>query len=136
MVVEVRRLADSSQIFGKRLGRLLDARDIKQVDLAKHLNVSKTTVSRYIKGRVPHGEVLDRIALFFDTSVDFLLGRTDDPSSRRNVIAETSAMEVGYDLKQLILFLRGKKLTGEDVEAVKDLLEVRRLRREREEKKD
>ncbi|HYF77366.1 MAG TPA: helix-turn-helix domain-containing protein [Symbiobacteriaceae bacterium] len=33
----------------------------------------------------------------------------------------------------LVVFLRGKQLTADDVEAVKDLLEARRLRREREE---
>jgi transcriptional regulator with XRE-family HTH domain len=132
MVVEVRGLEDSARIFGKRLGQLLDARGILQVDLAKHLNVSKTTVSRYIKGRIPDADTLDRIANFFEVSVDYLLGRTDDPSPRINVVATTNTVE----LKDLIVFLRGKKLTGEDVEAVKDLLEARRLRRAREDQKE
>lgn len=127
---------EDSARFGKRLKKLIDAHDILQVDLAKHLNVSKTTVSRYIAGRVPHGETLDRIALFFGVSVDFLLGRTDDPTPLPDALITTAPMEVQTNLGELIMFLRGKQLTGEDVEAVKDLLTARRMRRDREEKKE
>ena len=35
--------------------------------------------------------------------------------------------------QQLLYFLRGRKLTDKDAEAVMDLLEARRIRREREE---
>jgi transcriptional regulator with XRE-family HTH domain len=97
---------------------------MKQVDLAKALNVTKTTVSRYCGGRVPDAGTLNRLAVHFGVSVDYLLGRTDDPKVKY----------IGKDpADDLIFFLRGQRLTPEDIEAVKDLLEARRLRREREE---
>ncbi len=116
--------------FGQRLQDLLEQNDWKQVELAKTLNVTKITVSRYCAGRVPDATTLDRLAKLFGVSVDFLLGRTDQPQ-----YTEPDQESTGALADELIFFLRGQHLTPEDVEAVKDLLEVRRLRREREQQR-
>ncbi len=66
-------------IFGERLRRLLDKRDMKQKDLAEKLGLNESTVSNYVNGRVPGHETVGRIANFFGVSTDYLYGREDEP---------------------------------------------------------
>lgn len=59
------------------------ARGITQLRLALDLNMSQNTVSRYETGeREPGIAELVQMADYFRVSVDYLIGRTDDP--RRN----------------------------------------------------
>ncbi|MBQ8324283.1 MAG: helix-turn-helix transcriptional regulator [Clostridia bacterium] len=67
-----------------RLKQLRTERGISQVRLAMELSVSQHTVSRYETGeREADYAMLIRIADYFDVSVDYLLGRTDDPKVNR-----------------------------------------------------
>lgn len=66
------------KIFPKRLKYLRKIDDITQQELAGYLNVGKTTISNYETGySTPDADTLNKIADFFNTSVDYLLGRTD-----------------------------------------------------------
>lgn len=133
----VSRPEDRSERFKERLNWLLEQKDIRQVDLAKHLQVTKTTVSRYCAGRIPDAETLDRIARYLGVSVDYLLGRTDDPHGSGATSGDNVLVVVADEpIRDLVYFLRGHQLTDEDVEAVKDLLEARRIRRQREERQN
>lgn len=122
--------------FAQRLTQLIEGKDMKQVDLAKYLNVTKTTVSRYCNGRIPDAETLDRMAQFFGVTIDYLMGRVDDPhSTLAGTVGEVLVLEAlrqNPTMRDMFYFLRGRELTAEDAEAVIDLLEARRLRRERE----
>ena len=63
-----------------RLKEIRKSRGISQVKLAMDLNTSQNTISRYETGeREPGITELVRIADYFNISVDYLLGRTDDP---------------------------------------------------------
>lgn len=67
-----------------RLRELRRARHITQVRLAMELNMSQNTVSRYESGEREPGIVeLARIADYFDVSVDYLIGRTENPKMNR-----------------------------------------------------
>ncbi len=59
---------------------LREDRDLSQSTLAKLLHISQTTYSRYESGvlDIPTA-VLIALADYYGTSVDYLLGRTDDP---------------------------------------------------------
>ena len=49
-----------------------------QVELAKAINVTRQTISDYSLGKAqPNAEKLSKIADFFNTSADYLLGRTN-----------------------------------------------------------
>ena len=63
-----------------RLRDLREDRDLLQRDLARELNCSQVCYSNYELGKrdVPT-QVLIRLADFYGTSTDYLLGRTDDP---------------------------------------------------------
>lgn len=64
--------------FGQRLKSLRLERDLKQSELAKIIEVSPSTIGMYEQGRrYADLETLNKIADYFDVSVDYLIGRTD-----------------------------------------------------------
>jgi len=66
-------------IMLENLRALREDRDIKQKTMAEMLQVHQTTYSDYELGRlnVPN-DVLIKLARYFDTSVDYILGVTDE----------------------------------------------------------
>lgn len=62
----------------RRIRDLREDRDLFQRDLAEYLNCSQVCYSHYEIGKrdIPT-EVLCKLAEFYDTSTDYLLGRTD-----------------------------------------------------------
>jgi len=63
-----------------RIRDLREDHDKTQADLAEYLGCSQQTYSQYENGKVqPTPETLEKLALYFGTSVDYLLGLTDDP---------------------------------------------------------
>lgn len=64
-----------------RLKEIRKSKNISQVKLAIDLNMSQNTISRYETGeRQPGIEELIIIADYFNISVDYLLGRTNNPN--------------------------------------------------------
>jgi transcriptional regulator with XRE-family HTH domain len=68
----------------QRLRDLREDRDLTQQDLADLLKVSQTTYSRYESGAldIPSTSLI-KLARFYKTSVDYLLGLTNDRKSYR-----------------------------------------------------
>lgn len=62
-----------------RLREIREDKDLKQSDIAKILNVSQVAYSYYELGRrqLPV-DLLKKLALFYETSTDYLLGLTDE----------------------------------------------------------
>ena len=63
----------------KRIRDLREDRDLSQTELAKILNMSQTGYSKYEVGTndIPT-KILIQLAKFYNTSVDYLLGITDE----------------------------------------------------------
>jgi len=71
-------------IFIERLKQLRETKNLTQLRLAMELNVSQETISGYEIGKaVPPAEMLVKLADTLDTSVDYILGRTDIKSTLR-----------------------------------------------------
>lgn len=63
-----------------RLKELRERRRLSQVTLAMDLNLNQNSISRYETGeREADYTTLIAIADYFGVSVDYLLGRTDNP---------------------------------------------------------
>ena len=63
----------------ERLKDMREDRDLYQSDLAKLLNVSQQTYSRYENDEISiDKDSLIKLALFYNTSVDYLLELTDE----------------------------------------------------------
>ena len=68
-----------------RLKELRTSRKISQVKLAMDLNLTQNSISRYENGeREADYDTLVAIADYFNVSVDYLLGRTDNPIVAKN----------------------------------------------------
>ena len=64
-----------------RIRELRRARRVTQLKMAMDLDMSQNTISRYESGdREPGIAELIRIADYFHVSIDYLVGRTDDPA--------------------------------------------------------
>ncbi len=63
-----------------RLKDIREDRDIRQHTLADYLNIGQNTYSQYETGqRQLPIEVLIKLAEYFGTSTDYILGLTDNP---------------------------------------------------------
>lgn len=64
-----------------RLIELREERELTQQTLANFLNIQQSTYSHYeTEVRQPSIETLIKLAYFYDTSVDYILGITDAPT--------------------------------------------------------
>ncbi len=65
----------------KRIRDLREDRDLNQTAVAKMLGMSQTGYSKYETGEndIPTA-VLIKLAIFYNTSIDYLLGQTDNPN--------------------------------------------------------
>ena len=71
------------EILSKRLQELRKKHKWKQEEVAEQCNMVLRTYRRYETGeREPQASALVKIADFYDVSIDYLAGRTDDPSFR------------------------------------------------------
>ena len=63
----------------RRIRDMREDRDLLQKDLADYLNCSQVCYSNYEIGKrdIPT-ETLSKLAEFYNTSTDYLLGRTDE----------------------------------------------------------
>ena len=67
-----------------RLKYLRKSRKISQLRLALDLNMNQNSISRYETGeREADYATLISFADYFDVSIDYLLGRTDNPKTNR-----------------------------------------------------
>lgn len=64
--------------FSERLRQLRTARDLSQMEFAKQIKISKSSVNMYERGeREPGLETLEKIADYFNVDMDYLLGKAD-----------------------------------------------------------
>ena len=67
-----------------RLKEIRKSKGISQLKMAMDLNTSQNTISRYETGdREPGINELIKIADYFNVSVDYLLGRTNNPNIQK-----------------------------------------------------
>ncbi len=74
----------------RRIRDLREDSDLRQQDVAKYLKCSQVCYSYYELGKrdLPT-EVLMRLAVFYQTSTDYLLGLTDEPTAYPRHNSET-----------------------------------------------
>ena len=104
-----------------RMKLLREQHNLSQTDLARILNISRQSYNFYEnEKRDPDTEMLIRIADFFNVSLDYLLGRTNDPSPltqektpsyQEEVIQELEDItpEMASEVRQFISYLKHKE---------------------------
>ncbi len=69
------------KIFGNRVCTLRATRNVSQQALAAYLGVGKSAVSMMENGqRAASADTLIALADYFNVSLDYLVGRSDDPA--------------------------------------------------------
>lgn len=65
----------------KRIRELREDHDLTQAQISKYLNMSQTGYSKYETGEndIPT-KILIELTKYYNTSVDYLLGLTDNPN--------------------------------------------------------
>lgn len=64
----------------ERIRNLREDKDLNQTQLAKELNISQATYSRYESGYLDiPSEILIKLSKIHQVSVDYILGLTDEP---------------------------------------------------------
>ena len=71
-------------MYFKRLADLRIDHDLSQKQVSTILNMHPTVYSRYERGyrEMPTWAII-KLADFYETSIDYLVGRTDNPSAPR-----------------------------------------------------
>lgn len=99
------------EAFIKILSTLLEEKNITQRELADKINVTEVTISRYLSGeRSPRIEIVNKIAEYFDVSIDYLLGRVDTKTS--NSTSNENGLVIGLSRENKGI------LTDEDKEEI------------------
>lgn len=105
-------------ILGKRIKQLREEKQLSQLEFAKLLNISNSTLSQYEAGnRVPSDDIKKKIADLSETTVDYLLGNSDirNPYKDKDKYAPVDDIEEAMKiiLDQPGLMLKGELLSDE-----------------------
>ncbi len=66
--------------YGERIASLREKHAMTQEELSAKLGITRASLSHYENNRrAPDYDTITKIAGFFNVSIDYLLGRTDDP---------------------------------------------------------
>lgn len=82
------------------LKSLLEEYEISQANLAKAIGYSQRAVSKWVNGQAePTESAIRKLADYFNVSIDYLLGRTDD---YRTITAQSSAPSLSSQEQKLL----------------------------------
>ena len=88
--------------FGLRLKQLRERKRLSQIELANILEVSNGSIIKWERNeRQPDYETLEKIADFFNTSIDYLLGRSETKDNNNVDFSFSTPQEaLSFILKQ------------------------------------
>lgn len=110
--------------LGERIKQLRKENGMTQVDMAQKLGVTKGTVSTWeTNSRVPGFETLTEMCDMFQRSLDYLMGRSDDPTPppvpTQEELTELAMSQVAEDLTEYVVkYCRLDQFGRDAVEAV------------------
>lgn len=104
---------------GSKLADLRERLDLTQEEVANRLKLSRAALSHYeTHRREPDYDTLRKFADFYDVSIDYILGRTQNPKQTLGVaIGEfVDALELSNEaiIDKFTLTIDGRKLTAEE----------------------
>lgn len=100
--------------LGTRLKVLRKNNKLSQQKLAETLGMNRVTYSQYeINRRIPDIETLQKLAVFFDVSLDYLSGRTEDqtPNSKEIKYKTISSIDLDEEPDKIKLTFGQRELT-------------------------
>ena len=107
--------------FPNRLKQLRTEKELSQKELGKMVSVDKSTICLYESGgRQPNFKVMEKLADYFDVSLDYLIGRTYGPD-------KTAAGKSTWDIEELFntakIMYQGKQIPAEVKQEILEYIE-------------
>lgn len=107
-----------------RLKKLRVDNHLTQEELGKKVNLKKSAISKYEKGRVePSIDVIVKFAEIFNVSVDYLTGKTDNPNK---IEIFDSTQKLSIKIHDLLIekgiVTKDEELTEEKIEWLQKLI--------------
>ena len=115
--------------LAEKMKLLRKQRKITQEQLAIGIGVERSSIGKYETGTQPSTEIISRLADFFDVSVDYLLGRSDNPvkpvKDPKSKISDDDVKvalfggdgevtdEMWNDVKKFVSFVKSQHAKGE-----------------------
>ncbi|MFM9328317.1 helix-turn-helix domain-containing protein [Paenibacillus mesotrionivorans] len=104
---------------GDKIALLREKRGLTQEDLANKIGISRASLSHYEKNRrEPDYTTMTKLADFFHVSVDYLLGRTSEPTQVTDMAVRDFSENLELSDEQLLekfsFTVDGRKLTPEE----------------------
>ena len=97
----------------KRIRELRKERNLTMKRLGEAIGVAESTISLYENGkRQPDNDTLQKLADYFNVSVDYILGRTDDMNQN------PGEENISFDDFTYAMYNESKELTEEDKQAL------------------
>ncbi|GKX29054.1 hypothetical protein SH1V18_15340 [Vallitalea longa] len=107
-----------------RLKKLRIDNHLTQEELGKKVNLKKSAISKYEKGRVePNIDVIIKFAEIFNVSIDYLIGKTDNANK---IQLSDCTQNLSYEICSLLInkgvISEEEELTKEKIEWIKKIL--------------
>ena len=129
-------------MFSTKLKELRSLKGITQEELANILGVRQQTIGKWESAiTVPRLPMLQKIGAFFNVSVDYLLGRTEEPHTNVKVTPSTDLTpkeerEIEHDLEDMINSMASAAYESdngeqEDIEALQATLRAAMIQAKR-----
>ncbi|WP_407310620.1 helix-turn-helix domain-containing protein [Desulfosporosinus sp. SB140] len=105
---------EEDSLFGKRLIALREERGCSLEEIAKHVGITKSVLSKYERGlHVPGLMAAKRIADFFNVSIDYITGNSDERNNVTRKIFQDLFKDLSEneksDVIKYIEFVKSKK---------------------------
>lgn len=115
---------DMMATFAERLKAERKKNNINQTQLAEKLYLDRSSISKYESGKqIPETPTLEKLADFFDVSIDYLLGKTDirnyEDNSSLNSINENLSTN---GLKTLAAHFDEEQFTQDDLDDIENFI--------------
>lgn len=88
--------------FGEKVKKLRVQKNLTQSQLAEVLSVGRSTIAGYeTKGKQPDYDKLEKLATYFNVSIDYLLGYSKNHYSNTPILGSTLEKKYPYQEKTL-----------------------------------
>ena len=85
-------------VFIDTFSALCDKNNISMNKACIEIGISRTSTAKWKNGSVPNGTTLNKIADYFDVSVDYLLGKEDSPAVQPSKLSDDAyRVAAAYD---------------------------------------
>jgi len=122
-------------VLGERIKRLRQQKKLTQGKLGEKVNVTKVSISGYENGnRTPDTETLQKLADVLETSTDYLLGRTDNPSPKEPVTVADQKIELTPEELKILEVIKKSPVLFHDLASdpekkVKELIKLYKMKK-------